>query len=193
MKPTGPGIYQEYMNNNPTGATVLSLFAGPCISGTSSLTGALQFLTLDLARENQLEKIMEDRSLIPLAINESLRFNASTGRFSRTVTKEITLHNVDLKPGDRVGLCLESANRDPLVFKNPDIFDLNRNTSGHLGFGYGAHACIALAISKAVMNVYLDELLNNGYYNVLTENKDLQYVMTASGNDDMISNIVIEV
>jgi cytochrome P450 len=192
-KSTGPGIYHEYMNNNPTGATVLSLFFGPCISGASSLTGALEFLTLDLARENQVEMLLEDRSLIPFAINESLRFNSSTGRFSRTVTKDVTLHNVNLKPGDRVALCLEAANRDPKAFDNPDAFDMRRNTSGHLGFGYGAHACIALAISKAVMNVYLDALLDNGYYRVLTANKDLKYVMTASGNDDMISNIVLEV
>jgi cytochrome P450 len=192
VKPTGPGIYHEYMNNNPTGATVLSLFTGPCISGTSSLTGALQFLTLDLARENQLESLLENRSLIPLAINESLRFNASTGRFSRTVTRDIMLHNVNLKPGDRVAVCLESANRDPDVFENPDIFDIHRNTSRHLGFGYGAHACIALAISKAIMNIYLDALLENGPYRVITDTKYLKYVMTASGNDDMISNIIIE-
>jgi cytochrome P450 len=192
-KPTGPGIFNEYINNNPTGATVLSLFIGPCISGASSLTGALEILTLDLARENQLGALMADRSLIPLAINESLRFNASTGRFSRTVTKEISLHNTTLKPGDRVALCLESANRDPNAFKNPEIFDLNRNTSGHLGFGHGAHACIALAISKAVMAAYLDVLLDNGLYSIVTENKDLRYVMTASGNDDMVSNIVINI
>jgi cytochrome P450 len=192
-KSNGPGIYHEYMNNNPTGATVLSLFTGPCISGTSSLTGALQFLTLDLARENQLEILLANRSLIPLAVNESIRFNASTGRFSRTVTKDVTLHNVNLKPGDRVALCLESANRDPDTFNNPDIFDINRNTSGQLGFGYGAHACIALAISKAIMNSYLDVLLDKGPYRVITETKYLKYVMTASGNDDMVSNIIVDV
>jgi cytochrome P450 len=129
--------------------------------------------------------------LIPQAVNESLRFHASTGRFSRTVTKETTLHGINLKPNDRVALCLESANRDPNSFKNPKIFNLNRNTSKHLGFGYGAHACIALAISKAIMAVYLEELLNNGKYSIVTENKDLKYVITASGNDDMIANIVI--
>jgi cytochrome P450 len=189
---TGSGIYHEYMNNNPTGAVVNSLFTGPCVSGASSLTGALEFLTLDLARENQLTKLMEDRSLIPQAINESLRFRASTGRFTRTVTKDITLHNVNLKSGDRVALCLESANRDSNIFNDPEVFDLHRNTSSHLGFGYGVHACIALAISKAVMAVYLEALLDNGMYRIVTPNEDLKFVMTASGNDDMISNIIIE-
>jgi cytochrome P450 len=189
---TGPGIYHEYMNNNPTGATVLSLFTGPTISGASSLTGALEFLTLDLARENQLTTLIENRSLIPQAINESLRFRASTGRFSRTVTKDITLHNIDLKLGDRVALCLESANRDSNMFADPEVFDLHRNANSHLGFGYGVHACIALAISKAVMAVYLEALLDNGMYRIVTPNEDLKFVMTASGNDDMVSNIIIE-
>lgn len=192
VKDAGPGIYREYLNNNPTGMGLLSLFIGPAVSGTSSLTGGLQFLTLDIAKENQLELLLKDRSLLPNAINESLRFNASTGRFSRTVTKDVSIHSVDLKPGDRVALCLESANRDPSMFENPDVFDLYRNTTGHLGFGHGIHACIALAISKSVMSVYLESLLDNGIYDVITPNDELKYVMTASGNDDMISNIFIQ-
>jgi cytochrome P450 len=107
------------------------------------------------------------------------------------VTKDITLHNVNLKPNDRVALCLESANRDSSIFNDPEVFDLRRNTNSHLGFGYGVHACIALAISKAVMAVYLEALLDNGMYRIVTPNEDLKFVMTASGNDDMISNITI--
>jgi cytochrome P450 len=190
---TGPGIYNEFINNNPENLQIMSLFTGPIISGTSSMTGALEFLTLDLYRENQLDSLIADRTLIPKAINESLRFHASTGRFSRTVTQDITLHNVQLKAGDRVALCLESANRDPEVFENPEVFDLSRNTSPYLAFGHGVHACIALAISKAVMTIYLESLLDMfGKYKVVTKPEDFKYIMTASGNDDMISNLIIE-
>lgn len=186
----GPGIYNEFITNNPANYHLLSLFMGPALSGASSLTGALEFLTLDIFRENQLDSLLADRSLIPNVINESLRFHASTGRFSRTVTKDITLHNVKLKPGDRVALCLESANRDSKMFPDPDKFNPARNTQGHLAFGYGLHACIALAINKAIMAVYLTKLLDIvGRFKVTTANTDLVYVMTASGNDDMISNI----
>jgi cytochrome P450 len=135
--------------------------------------------------------VLNDRSLIPKAVNESLRFHASTGRFSRTVITEVELHGVKLKPGDRVALCLESANRDPDKFPDPDKFILDRDTTG-VAFGHGLHACIALAISKAAMNAYLDVLLTKmGKYKVLTANKDLEYLITASGNDDMITNIII--
>jgi cytochrome P450 len=196
VPPSGPGIYKEYFNNNETSGLdfdARSLMSGPALSGASSLTGALEFLTLDLFRENQLDALINDPSLIPNAIEESLRFHASTGRFSRTVVRDFTMHGVDLKPGDRVALCLESGNRDATKFPNPDTFDIHRDTSGNLAFGRGPHACIALNISKAVMQVYLEILLKYyGKYKVLTSNEDLIYVVTNSGNDDMINNIVIE-
>jgi cytochrome P450 len=192
----GPGIYQEYFNNRDSSGLDFdpkSLLSGPALSGASSLTGALQFLTLDICRENQLDYLLADPSLIPNAVDESLRFHASTGRFSRTVTEEITMHGVDLKPGDRVALCLESGNRDPAKFTDPDKFDLYRDTSGSLAFGRATHACPALAINKEIMIVYLEILLKNfGKYKIATQNEDLIYVNTNSGNDDMIKNIIIE-
>jgi len=193
VTPLGPGIYKEFIENHPNINPVMSLFHGPTISGASSLTGALEFITLDLYRENQLSNLLNDRSLIPAAVNESLRFHASTGRFSRTVIKDVTLHGVDLKSGNRVALCLESANRDPDKFVEPDKFNLNRDTTGQLAFGHGLHACIALAITKAVMTRYLELLLDTvGQYRVTTPTSDLTYIMTASGNDDMINNLYIE-
>jgi len=183
----GPGIYNEYMNSDKQ---VMSLFTGPATSGTSSLTSALEALTLDLYRENQLDLILLNKSLIPQAINESLRFNASTGRFSRTVVKNIKMHGVELKEGDRVSLCLDAANRDSQIFSNPNEFRLDRNTNGHVAFGHGVHACIALAISKSLMIAWLEILLDSyGKYNIVTEHKDLEYLMTASGNNDMIINL----
>lgn len=189
---SGPGIYQEYIANNTNRTPIPSLFLGPVVSGASSMTGGLQFLALDLYRQGVLEQVFNDRRLVSQAVNESLRFNASTGRFRRTVTKEITMHGVTLKPGTGVILSLESANRDPTYFENPDKFILGRNTAG-LAFGHGMHACIALAIARAAMDSFINTLLNDfGMYSVITENKDLTYVMTQSGNDDMISNIMIK-
>jgi len=191
--PLGPGIYKDFIENHPPEEKlVISLYQGPTISGASSMTGALQFLTLDLYRQNKISELLLNKSLINDAINESLRYHASTGRFSRTVSREIDLHGINLKSGDRVAICLDSANRDPEKFPNPDYFIIERDTSGSLAFGYGVHACIALAISKAIMSKYLEILLDLvGDYEIVTEDKYLKYVMTASGNNDMISNIMI--
>ena len=183
----GPGIYQEVLKNN--GEAVRSLFTGPTISGASSMTGALEFLTLDLYREGQLEMLLNNLHLIPEAVNESIRFNSSTGRFSRTVTTDVIIQGTHLKEGDRVILCLDAANRDPFHFTDVNSFYLNRKEQ-NLGFGYGPHACIALAISKAVMIAYLQKLLSSfGKYKVLSEGS---YLLSASGNNDMIDDIIIE-
>jgi cytochrome P450 len=156
------------------------------------MTGAIQFMMLDLYRENKYMDVLANPALIPNAVNESLRFNASTGRFRRTVSTPIRLHNVDLKAGDAVALCYDAANRDADQWPDPDVFDLNRQTAG-LAFGHGLHACIALYFSKSLMSAFLEEFINIvGPYKIITQNKDLQYVITASGNDDMISNIYME-
>ena len=189
IEPTGPGIYQEYIHNVPKNFNVLSLFTGPTLSGAGSLTSALQYLTLDAC--DSIEELCKDSSLIPNAVNESLRLHASTGRFSRTVTRNTLLHGVDLKEGDRVIVCLDAANRDPSIFENPNKFLINRDTNKHLAFGHGTHACIALAISKSLMSCYLKILIEEvGHYKV--SNTDFKFVMTQSGNNDMITNLVIE-
>jgi cytochrome P450 len=187
VPPKGPGIYKEVVTNNPEKIEMMSLFVGPAVYGASSLTGALGILTHDLFRENKLDIILADRSLIPNLINESLRFHASTGRFSRTVKQHVKLHGVDLEPGTKVALCLESANRDPAMFPESDKFLLGRNTNGHM-----AHACIALPMIKLLMHVWVEQLLDlYGKYRVTTESKDLQYVITFSGNTNMISNLYL--
>jgi len=148
----------------------------------------LQYLTLDAC--DSVGELLSSPSLIPNAVNESLRLHASTGRFSRTVTQNVLLHGINLKAGDRVIVCLDSANRDPLMFENPNKFLISRDTNKNLAFGHGTHACIALAISKSLMACYLKILIEEvGYYKIV--NKNFEFVMTQSGNNDMITNLII--
>lgn len=187
----GPGVYHECMTNNPNNADTIFLVVANILSGTGSLVGALQYLTLDAV--DHLDVLMNDRSLIPAAVNESLRIHTSTGRFGRTVTQNITMHGVDLKPGDRVALCLESANHDPTKFTNPEEFDLSRNDNvKHLGWGYGIHSCIALALSKELLSLYLETLLDIvGECVIMTKSSDIRYTYVKGGNIDIMSNIML--
>lgn len=189
----GPGVYNEYVNNNPNNLDVPSMVIGPMFTGPGSLAGALQYLTLDLFYEDQLDALLQDRSLIPQAVNESLRFRAAVGRFTRTVTEDITMHGVNLKPGDRVAICLESANRDETKFVDADKFIINRTDKAkHLAWGHGVHVCIALAISKEMMRLYLKFLLDNvGKYEILTKPLDLDYILMYGGNISIMSNIML--
>ena len=190
---SGPGVYTEYVNNNPKGLDVPALIVGPMMTGPGSTAGALQYLTLDLFYENKLDEVLNDHSLIPQAVNESLRFRAAVGRFTRTVTENVILHDTFLKAGDRIAICLESANRDADAWYNPDEFLIQRtDKTKHLSWGHGTHACIALAISKEMIRIYLKVLLEQvGKYEILTKPEDLKYVLMFGGNISIMSNIIL--
>lgn len=188
----GPGVYHEYLYNNPKYLEVVSLTFGNMITGLGSLASALQYLTLDLYYENQLETLLNNHSLIAEAVDESLRFRAGVGRFCRTVTEDITIHGVDLKPGDKVAVSLESANRDPDKFTDPDKFIINRQGPKHLSWGHGVHSCIALAISKELLYIYTKLLLDRvGRYEILTKPSELEYILIKGGNINVMKNIML--
>jgi cytochrome P450 len=185
------GIHKDYVSSNcPIKNS--SLFTGPSISGASSLAGAIQLLIVDLYQQNKIKQLIINKSLISAAVAESLRFNASTGRFSRTLCKSVTIKNTVLPANARVAVCLDAANRDPRVFDNPNEFILNRkNISKQLAYGHGLHSCIALYLSNNILELFLETLLSTlGDYKVLNENS-LEYIITNSGNNDMLDNIII--
>lgn len=191
VSPKTSGIYKEYISNSQNKKNI-SLFTGPTLSGAASLAGAIQFITLDLFRNNKLDSLIADKSLIPNAVQESLRYNASTGRFTRTANKTTVVKNTEIPANSRLVVCLDAASRDPEVFSDPDIFNLNRSSNPHLAFGHGIHACIALYLSKIILEFFLDSLLSNyGKYMVI-DIDNLNYTITQSGNNDMISNLIIE-
>lgn len=191
--PSGPGVYNEYINNNPKNIECPALIVGPMMTGPGSLGGALQYLTIDLYYQNQLDKVLQDRSLIPKAVNESLRFRAAVGRFTRTVTENVRLHGIDLKPGDRIAIALESANRDEAKWYKPDEFIIDREDNvKHLSWGYGVHICIAMAISKEMMRLYLKLLLDKiGKYEITTKPEELDYILMWGCNISIMSNIML--
>lgn len=191
IKPDKPGIYMDYVLDN-TNKKTIALFTGPTVSGASSLAGAIQFLVLDLFKNNLVQVLLSNKKLIPNAVQESLRYNSSTGRFTRTAIKSVFIKSTEIKANSRLVVCLDAAARDPKVFLSPDAFDLTRATYPHLAFGHGIHACIALYLSKIVLEFFLDSLLTfYGNYRVL-DIENLSYTITQSGNNDMLSNLVIE-
>jgi cytochrome P450 len=103
--------------------------------------------------------LSEDPALLPKAIEETLRFDGSSHILVRRVGQEVTLRGKLLKKGDRVGLCVISANRDADKFENPELFDIRRGSREHLAFGYGVHACIGAALARLETRVVFEELL----------------------------------
>jgi cytochrome P450 len=88
-------------------------------------------------------------SLIPAAVEETLRYDPSVPAWRRVTTRPVTLAGVNLPEGARLFLWLAAAGRDPAAFSQPDVFDVRRPDSGrHLAFGQGLHYCLGANLGK---------------------------------------------
>jgi cytochrome P450 len=106
------------------------------------------------------ERLRNDRSGLPTAVEEMLRWASSTPYNRRTAARDVTLHGQDIKAGDKVTLWWASANRDEQTFKDPYTFDIARNPNPHLAFGRGGHFCLGAALARMEMRVMFDALLD---------------------------------
>lgn len=107
----------------------------------------------------QRRRAAADPKLIPAAIEEVLRFDGSSQIIARILTQNVRIRGKDLKKGQRVGLCIISANRDADKFENPDVFDISRGSREHMAFGHGIHACLGAALARLELRVAFEEIL----------------------------------
>ena len=97
---------------------------------------------------DQRRKIVADRSLIPNAIEEVLRFEAPSPTQSRYVNEDVEYHGRTVPAGSAIMLLNASANRDDRKWGNGDTFDVERKIDHHLSFGYGLHFCLGAALAR---------------------------------------------
>ncbi|CAN5787834.1 cytochrome P450 [soil metagenome] len=111
---------------------------------------------------DQWQKLLEDRSKIPFAVEELLRYEAPAQYNVRCSLREITLHGVTIPAGKPVFLVGGSANRDPEAWTDPDTFDVDRDRTEaqNLGLGYGIHSCLGAALARMESVIALDKMLD---------------------------------
>lgn len=107
-----------------------------------------------------LDNLRDDRSLLPNAVEEVLRWASSTPYNRRTATTDVEIGGQQIRAGDKVTLWWASANRDEAVFTEPYTFDITRNPNPHLAFGRGTHFCLGAALARMEIRVVLDALLD---------------------------------
>jgi cytochrome P450 len=133
-----------------------------CVAGFETtaalLTHAMYLLD---GHPDQRALLMADRSLIPDAIEEIVRFESPIQVMARTVSCETELHGFELPAGDRAVLLFGAANRDERRFVDPDRFDITRPKLRHLGFGEGIHHCLGAPLARLEGRVMLEELLTS--------------------------------
>ncbi len=108
---------------------------------------------------DQRRDLVEDRSLVPRAIEELLRFEPPSPVQARYVTRDAEHHGQVVPEGSAMLLLNASGNRDERRFPNPDRFDIHRRIDHHLAFGYGTHFCLGAALARLEGRIALDEVL----------------------------------
>ena len=108
---------------------------------------------------DQRRLLVEDRELVPNAIEELLRFEPPSPVQARYVTADVEHHGHVVPEGSALLLLNASANRDERKFDDPDRFDVRRKVEQHLSFGYGIHYCLGAALARLEGRVALDEVL----------------------------------
>lgn len=114
-----------------------------------------------LQHPDQLAMLRADRSLIPGAVEEILRWANPLHYFRRTATADTSIRGVDIVAGDKVAMYYTSANRDEDVFgADSQRFDITRHPNPHLSFGIGTHFCLGVHLARLEGRVFFDELLS---------------------------------
>jgi cytochrome P450 len=113
-----------------------------------------------LANPDQRTLLEADRSLLPAAVNESLRLDPAAPFVDRYATADIVLAGADVRRGDLVRVSLRHANRDPAVFGDPEAFDVGRpDLRLQLAFAQGPHVCLGMHLARLETATALDRLL----------------------------------
>lgn len=143
--------------NRPEVLNVVNLLAAAGNETTTRLIGWTGKVLSD--HPEQQAMLAADRSLVPNAIEEILRFEAPSPVQSRYVTADVEHHGQTVPAGSVIMLLNGSGNRDDRKFPDGDSLDITRSIDHHLAFGYGLHFCLGAALARLEGRVALDEVL----------------------------------
>ncbi len=116
-------------------------------------------MLLLLEHPEALARLRADRSLVPGAVEEMLRFRSPVIYMRRTALQDTELEGQKIRKGDKLLLYYPSANRDERVFPDPDVFDIERRNNHHLAFGIGEHFCIGTHLARLETRVMFEGIL----------------------------------
>lgn len=140
---------------------IVAVVAALVATGTNTPgNGASKGLLSLLRNPDQLEMLRRDRSLLPNAIEELLRYDNGIPAMFRYALEDFELHGRPLKKGQLVVLSLTGANRDPRVFSDPERIDILRDTRLSIAFGHGPHYCAGVHIARSELHLMFDAALD---------------------------------
>jgi cytochrome P450 len=117
-------------------------------------------LYLLLTHPAQLAMVNQDRSLIPAAIEEGLRFETPLTTVMRTTTEEVEVGGRTIPANAQIDMCMGSANRDESRWPDANKFDIRRPRQAHIAFAGGIHMCLGMHLARMETRVMLNSLLD---------------------------------
>jgi cytochrome P450 len=156
--------------NELLNTAVLLLIAGN--ETTTNLIG--NGMAALLRHPEQMQRLRDDPSLIPTAVEELLRFDSPVQMTNRIAKVDVDLHGTKIRRGDRVVLLLAAANRDPAYFVDPDRLDATRENNKHIAFGAGPHFCLGAPLARLEGRLAFAALLRR-FPNLRLESDELRY------------------
>lgn len=126
----------------------------------TTVTGIAAVLAAVATHPQEWARQRADRSLLPRAFEEAVRWESPVHTFFRTTTTPTRIAGSEIAPERKVLLFLGSANHDPRKWADPDRYDLTRDLSGHVGFGVGLHQCVGQHVARFEAMAVLDALLD---------------------------------
>jgi cytochrome P450 len=139
-------------------AMILQLLVAGHETTTSLITNLMWRL---LEEPSRWQRIVSDRSLIPNAIEESLRFDPPVLGLFRTNEEPAVIAGVEIPAKTKVMSLYASANRDPELFTHPDVFNIDRDPmqlKRHYGFGWGIHHCLGAPLARQTARIAVETL-----------------------------------
>ncbi|MFC5182742.1 cytochrome P450 [Actinomadura harenae] len=146
----------ERLSDMDTGSYYVIIATAGHDTTSSTIAGGLHAL---ITHPDQLERLRGDLSLMPLAVDEMIRWVTPVKEFMRTATTDYRLRGVTIHEGDSLLLSYPSANRDEDVFDDPFRFDVGRDPNKHLAFGFGVHYCLGATLARIEVRAFFEELL----------------------------------
>ncbi len=149
----GEKLPNEYLD----GSWLLIIFAGNDTT-RNSISGTMNLLSENLDQKNL---VLNDKSLLPNMVHESIRMVSPVRYMRRTTKCDTQIGDQEIGPNEKVSLWYGAANRDPEIFTNPDKFDVTReNAKKHLAFGYGRHLCLGKHTANMQLEVVYEKIFS---------------------------------
>jgi cytochrome P450 len=145
-----------------TDIEVRTLLVFMLVAGNETTRNLIGNLLETMARDPALfERLQDDPSLIPIAVEESLRLDPPTAVLLRDCIKDTVIHGVEIAKGEKVAFGIASANRDEGHYERPDEFRLDRpEPKHHVAFGGGPHVCPGSVLARLEARAVIEEFLS---------------------------------